>query len=69
MADLKVHTVNATNTQDGPRMFNSIPPVAIPAGQTAHDLRITDAELESMKLYGQFEITGDKPAAKNKSAA
>lgn len=50
------HKVDATNLTDGPRMFNSIPPVAIPAGQSMQDLLITTAELESMKRFGEFEI-------------
>ncbi|MES3042677.1 hypothetical protein [Sphingomonas faeni] len=55
------HKVDATNLADGPRMFNSIPPVSIPAGQSFQDLLITDGELESMKRFGEFEIKGGAP--------
>jgi len=71
-----MHTVDATNLADGPRMFNSIPPVSIPAGQSFQDLLISADELESMKRFGEFEIKGgseggksDLPALSGKSKA
>lgn len=52
--------VKATNTSNGPRIFNSAPPVTLQAGQsTDGEVNITEAELTSMQFYGQFEISGD----------
>jgi hypothetical protein len=48
--------VDVKNIANGPRMFNSIPPVAIPAGQSFQDLEISKDEMESMKRFGEFEI-------------
>lgn len=57
--------VSATNTAGGPRIFRSAPPVILPAGaSTDGDVDILPAELESMKLYGEFEISdGSAPPA------
>jgi hypothetical protein len=51
--------VDVKNVANGPRMFNSIPPVAIPAGQSFQDLEINADELASMQRFGEFEISGD----------
>lgn len=51
--------VKATNITNGPRFFNSAPPVTLQAGQsTDGEVDITAEELASMKFYGQFEIEG-----------
>lgn len=60
MAD--TYRVDVKNVSNGPRMFNGIPPVAIPAGQSFQDIEVSAAELKSMRRFGEFEITGG-PAA------
>lgn len=49
--------VKATNTADGPRIFNSIPQVTLGPGESTNgSVTIAASELESMRLYGQFDI-------------
>lgn len=51
--------VTATNITDGPRIFTSAPSVLLQPGQsTDGEVEISAAELESMRFYKQFEISG-----------
>lgn len=64
MADMV--KVTATNTDGGPRIFNSAPPVVLQPGEsTDGKVDIAAAELASMKSFGAFAIEGDdaKPDA------
>lgn len=46
-----------TNTSEGPRVLNSLPPVILQAGQSTDGaVEINEAELKSMKDVGHFEI-------------
>jgi len=61
MAD--VSKVSVTNASDGPRVFNSTPPIVLQAGQSSDGpISISAAELKSMKASGHFEF-GESAAA------
>jgi hypothetical protein len=54
-----VQKVSVTNVSDGPRLFNSNPPVIIPRGGASDgQLEISAAELKSMRATGYFDING-----------
>lgn len=57
MADTK--RVDVKNITNGPKIFNGIPPQAIPAGQSLQDIEVSAGELESMRGSKWFEISGD----------
>lgn len=50
--------VDVKNITDGPKIFNGLPVQMIPAGQSYHDIEVSDAELQSMRASEWFEITG-----------
>jgi hypothetical protein len=57
MAD--VHKVSVTNVSDGPRVFNSNPPVIIARGGASDgQVEISADELKSMRATGYFDING-----------
>lgn len=54
---------DATNTGAGPHMLNAIPPVRVEAGQSVHDVEITQAEYESAKRFKVFTFSHNAAAA------